>query len=366
MENVEARTYFDEGNRLFQDASQARGARHTKLLQRSLEAYVDSLQIVRSRNALFNAAIVLDELRRYDESFNYFSEYLRIEGLSAPDREEATRRQDALRIKVAVLHVVTEPAGALLWVDRKDLAPRGETPIELALPPGDHRAFIEKDGYAPIERTQKIVRGDTVVVDLPLSPLPVLVTVQTDPEATVLLDGDQIEANSALNVQPGPHYVRVELNGQVAERDVTVEVGGPSVVLTMPLEGQGSEPRERPRLRNAAIGTAASTLVTAGVALGLSLRARSLNDEQSNAAAAYRMSGDEADLRNAEHLADRTDRFNVAADVLWGTTIALGVSAIVLYGVHRKRQKREAPEVAVSVSRKGGFASIRMPFGAAQ
>ena len=63
------------------------------------------------------------------------------------------------------------------------------------------------------------------------------------------------------------------------------------------------------------------------------------------------MSGDPADLQRAEDLADRTDRFNLAADVFWGTTIALGISAIVLYSLHRKKLKREAPEVGVSVSR---------------
>ena len=78
------------------------------------------------------------------------------------------------------------------------------------------------------------------------------------------------------------------------------------------------------------------------------------------------MTGDQDDLQRAQDLADRTDRFNIAADVLWGTTIALGVSAIVLYGVHRGKQKREAPEVAVSASRHGAFASVRMSFGAAQ
>jgi hypothetical protein len=78
------------------------------------------------------------------------------------------------------------------------------------------------------------------------------------------------------------------------------------------------------------------------------------------------MTGDPADFQRAQDLADRTDRFNLAADVLWGTTIALGISAIVLYSLHRKKQKREGPEVGVSVSRNGGFASVRMPFGAAQ
>jgi hypothetical protein len=309
-ENAEARVYFQEGNRLYEQATDARGAHRTTLLQRSLEAYVDSLRIVRSRNALFNAAIVLGELGRNDESFNYFGEYLRIEGLPVADREEATRRRDELRSEVAVLQVTTEPGGALLWIDRKDLAPRGETPIELALPPGEHSTFIEKDGYTSVERTQKTVQGETAVMELVLLPLPI------EP------------------VVPEP----------------VLEPAAPT----------------RPRLRNAAIGTAAGTLATAGVALGLSLRARTLNDEQAQAAADYRLSRDPADLQRAEDLADRTDRFNLAADVFWGTTIALGISAIVLYSLHRKKLKREAPEVGISVSRDGGFASLRMPFGVAQ
>lgn len=311
-ENVEARVYFQEGNRLYEQASEARGAQRMALLQRALEAYVDSLRIVRSRNSLFNAAIVLGELGRNDESFNYFGEYLRIEGLSSADREEATHRRDELRGEVAVLEVTTEPEGASVWIDRKDLAPRGETPIELALPAGQHTLFVEKDGYSSVERTETAVRGEALKTALTLVP------------------------------------VRVE----VAEPEPEPELE--PVALT------------RPRVRNAAIGTAAGTLATAGVALGLSLRARTLNDEQANAAAAYRMTGDPSDLQQANDLADRTDRFNVAADVLWGTTIALGVSAIVLYSLHHRKLKREAPEVGVSVSRNGGFASWRMSFGAAQ
>ena len=311
-ENAEARVYFQEGNRLYEQASGARGAQRTTLLQRSLEAYVDSLRIVRSRNALFNAAIVLGELGRNDESFNYFGEYLRIEELPAADRRDASRRRDALRSEVAVLQVTTEPEGARLWVDRKDLAPRGETPIEIALPPGEHRTFIEKDGYTSVERTQTAVLGQTVVLELALLALP-------------------IEPNVP---EPEPEFV--------------------------------PEEPPRPRLRNAAIGTAAGTLATAGGAIGLSVRAGSLRDEYDQAAAEYRMSGDPADFERAQDLADRTDRFNRAADALWGTTIALGISAIVLYSVHRKKLKREAPEVGVSLSRTGGFASVRMPFGAAQ
>lgn len=311
-DNAEARVYFQEGNRLYRQAAQASAEERNELLRRALEAYVDSLQIVRSRNALFNAAIVLGELERYDESFNYLSEYLRIEDLPPDDRAEAEHRRDALRDFVAVLRVTTDPPGAIVWVDRKDLAPLGATPMEVALPMGEHRLFFEREGFLAEERLHEVVHGETTVVDVALEPIPL-------PEA-------------APPAEP---------------------VGAPQ-----------AEPRLR--LRNAAIGTAASTLVTAGVALGLSIRARTLRDEYDEAADAYRTGGDPADLARAEGLADRTDRFNLAADVLWGTTIALGVSAIVLYGVHRKKQKREAPEVGVSISRHGGYATVGMRFGAAQ
>lgn len=309
--NAEARVYFQEGNRLYERASRTDDEQRTALLQRSLEAYVDSLQIVRSRNALFNAAIVLEELGRYDESFNYLSEYLRIDSLSDAEREEASARRDALRANVAVLRVASEPEGAELWVDRKDLAARGTTPIELALPMGEHRLFVEREGYVPAELRRTTLRGETIEVSValePVAPTPVL--------------------------EPEP--------------------------LAEPV------PQRRPRLRNAAIGTAAGTLALGAAALGVSLRARSLRDEADQAAEQYRMSGDPADLQQAEDLANRTDRFNLTADILWGTTIGLGVSAIVLYGVHRGKQKREAPDVAVSVSRHGAYASVRLPIGARQ
>jgi hypothetical protein len=307
-DNAEARVYFEEGNRLFQEASTARGTRREMLLQRSLEAYVDSLQIVRSRNALFNAAIVLGELERHDESFNYFTEYLGVEGLSEADRADAGRRRDALRAKVAVLEVVTEPAGALLFLDRKDLAPRGQTPIEIAIPEGNHRLFLEIEGFIDQEIARQAVRGETTRVAVELEPAAGL---------------------PAVELVPPPPPVS----------------------------------HARPRLRNAAIGTAAATVATAAAALGVSLRARTIRDDADRAAADYRGSGDPTDLQRAESLADRTDRFNLAADVLWGATIGLGISAIVLYGVHRKRQNREAPEIAVSVSRHGGYASLKMPLG---
>jgi len=311
VENAEARVYFEEGNRLYEQASDARGPRREALLKRSLEAYVDSLRIVRSRNALFNAAVVLSELGRSAEAFNYYTEYLAVEGLSEEEAREAAARRDALRPEVAILEIVSDPPAAQLWVDRRDLAPLGQTPTEIAVVPGAHRVFLEKKGFVSEERNLDVARGEAAALDVPLEP---------------------VTPKSSVEVLPEP-------------------VPSP--------EAEG-----RPRLRNAAIGTAASTLATAAVGLGLSLRARSLRDDYDAAAAQYEQSGDPDDLARARALADRTDRFNIAADVMWGTTVALGISAIVLYSQHRKRTRRKNADVAISISPRGGFASVTVPLGA--
>ena len=317
-QNAEARVYFEEGNRLFREASEQSGARRRALLQQSLEAYVDSLRIVRSRNALFNAAVVLEELDRRDEAFNYYTEYLAIEGLSEQDRNVASNRRDALRPSVAVLEVVSEPKGARVWVDRKDLAPRGATPIEIAVLAGPHTLFVEAEGYAAASRTIEVAPGEATTLAFPLTP-------------------------AVPPVLPAPP---------------------PEPVDTAPAEPP------RPRLRNAAIGTAAGMLATAATGIGLSIKARGLRNEHDEAAADFRRTGDPADLQRAEHLADRTDRFNIAADVMWGTTVALGVSAIVLYARHRKRLRRERAsrdfDLDVAIARNGGFASFRIPLGASR
>ena len=315
-DNAEARVFFEEGNRLYQRASRAKGDQKVELLRRALQSYVDSLRVVRSRNAIFNAAIVLEELGRDAESFNYYTEYLGIEGLGQAERDEALARQDALRARVAVLAVTTQPEGATVWIDRRDLAPPGRTPLEVALAPGKHSIIVEKEGYLEESRTVSPVLGERLAIAIGLREVP-----------------------SPIAAEPVP----VE-----PTREIPLQTDVPA----------------RPALRNGAIATAAGTLATAAVGLGLSIRARTLRNEANRASAQYRETPTEELRQRAEDLANRTDRFNIAADVFWGTTVALGVTAITLYAVHRRKQRKaERTAVEVSISPHGGFASVRGRFG---
>ncbi|MEM7434492.1 MAG: PEGA domain-containing protein [Myxococcota bacterium] len=310
-ENAEARVYFEEGNRLYQEAERTSDAERPRLLQRALEAYVDSLRIARSRNALFNAAVVSEELGRDVESFNYYSEYLRIEGLADADRQQAQARLEALRPLVAIIRIESVPGGAEFWIDRRDLAPLGVTPAEVAVEPGAHTLWLEREGFLAATRA-----------------------IEVDP-------GEDADVAFALEATPAAAEPLTELPGD------------------LPLEA----PARRPRLRNAAIGTASGAVATAAVGLGLSIRARQLRNDYNDAAAIYEMTGDPDDLARANDLADRTDRFNIAADVMWGTTVALGVSAIVLYALHRKRLRQDRLKIDVTASSRGGFASATWQLG---
>ena len=127
--NAEARVFFDRGNELFEQAGRARGRRQRRLLEEALQSYVSALRIVRSRNALFNAAVVLEQLERADEAFAYYREYLAIPGLTDDERAQGETRLDGIRPLIAVIDIASTPiAGVQVFVDRLDLAARGETP----------------------------------------------------------------------------------------------------------------------------------------------------------------------------------------------------------------------------------------------
>ena len=91
--------------------------------------------------------------------------------LKRPQDSEASRRLELVRPRVALVEVATTPPGATVFVDRRDLAPRGLTPITFAVPAGAHHAFVELGGHAPEERDLTATVGQTVRVEVALRAL---------------------------------------------------------------------------------------------------------------------------------------------------------------------------------------------------
>ncbi len=233
--NAEARVFFDRGTALLEQAAQARGRRRRRLLENSLQAFVSTLRIVRSRNALFNAALVLEQLARPSEAFAYYREYLDIPGLSDDERQQAQARIDVLRPTIAVVSVSSTPAGAEVFVDRLDLAPRGRTPLEIALPPGEHTLYFRHPQYEDAETRVVAETGATRQVGARLTPRPVEVRIEAPAGGELFLDGEPVAAGPRA-LRPGEHRARLELPGHVpTERRFTVQPGdGPTTIRLAP------------------------------------------------------------------------------------------------------------------------------------
>lgn len=243
-ENAEARVLFERGNRRLEEAFGRRGEARRRLLEQALEAYVETLRIVRSRNAVFNAGVTLEALGRLEDAFAYFREYVEMPGLDAAERRAGEARLDALRPRVAVLLVRSTPPGASVRVDRRDLAPVADTPAEVAVAPGPRTLFVTATGRRPAEVSVRAVRGERRTVEVRLEPeapatpgppptATVTVQVRTeDPtaaaEVLTLADGAVAGRGPAARVEgaPGTWSLRVEAPGHLAAaRPLTLEAG---------------------------------------------------------------------------------------------------------------------------------------------
>src|SRR5262249_13941356 len=116
--------------------------------------------------------------------------------------------------KVAVLDVQTDPPGATIYIQRKDLGARGLTPRKLGLEQGTYTVLVEKDGYDPPPPHQvSVVAGSTKTVQSKLAPIFGEVTIggQEAQGAAVRLDKEDgpiaCTAPCSISVVPGQHVL---------------------------------------------------------------------------------------------------------------------------------------------------------------
>src|SRR5258708_30346060 len=79
------------------------------------------------------------------------------------DRKDLLDALKRLRPSLALLRVESQPPGATVYVDRKDLGARGTTPVTLALPPANVTVMGELDGYRPHQQGGMLEHGRAAV-----------------------------------------------------------------------------------------------------------------------------------------------------------------------------------------------------------
>jgi outer membrane receptor for ferrienterochelin and colicin len=116
----------------------------------ALEHFLVSNRLVPNRNVVYNIARAYEQLKQYPEAFRYYTQALDQE----TDQAARARIETAIgRISsfVSVLDITTDPPGATIFIDRKDLGPRGSAPRKLALPAGKYKVMVAMPGYEPAE-----------------------------------------------------------------------------------------------------------------------------------------------------------------------------------------------------------------------
>ena len=193
----------------------------------ALEHFLMSNRLVANRNVLFNIARTYEQLRRAPDAYRYYVQAL--EGETVPAARK--RVDDALvRITpfVAILKVETEPKGATIYLDRKDLGPRGEAPRTLGLPEGKRKVIVEKPGYEAAEsQLVELKVGQETKVQLKLKQILGVVRLEGEVGAQVKLDDETTPSVCTVPctaaVSPGRHTFFFVKDG-FQTSDVTVEV----------------------------------------------------------------------------------------------------------------------------------------------
>jgi serine/threonine-protein kinase len=112
------------------------------------------------------------------------------------------------------LRIETRPPGASVWLDGREV---GETPLSVKdVLPGPHQVRLSLEGHSPAELAFEVLEGSNppplrFVMPALIAPAEIY---SDPPAATVTVDGKEIgETPQKLDLSPGPHEVRLELEG---------------------------------------------------------------------------------------------------------------------------------------------------------
>lgn len=198
----------------------------------ALEHLLASNRLVPNRNVVYNIARAYEQLSRYDDAYRHYADYVEME-TDAKKRGPAVEAIEHIRARVALVQVTSDPPGATIFVDRRDLGPRGSTPRTLALPPGPHVITLEKSGWlSAISDTTSLTVGQQINIGLQLDPVLGEVRVDGGPSGAEIRLDDEDGAPlgtlpGAFAAPPGKHLLIVSSPGYRAVRQtVDVEPSG--------------------------------------------------------------------------------------------------------------------------------------------
>lgn len=175
-------------------------------------------------------------------AYAHFDEFVRSGAADGDRRADAERRMAELERDLARVHVESDPPGATIWVDRRELGEWGRSPRTLVLEPGAHEIELELGGHVSARSQVTAERGRQVDVratldrehgELRVEVVPATATVT----ATERPGGTEhaLRPGETARVPTGGYDVRAEAEGhRPDERAVTVRAGALETVRLAP------------------------------------------------------------------------------------------------------------------------------------
>ncbi|HUS66202.1 MAG TPA: TonB-dependent receptor [Kofleriaceae bacterium] len=210
----------------------------------ALLEFFSSNRLAHNHNVVFNIARSYEALGRFEEAYRYYAEY-RDEESDAEERASVDRKLAELAPRVALLRIETTPPGATVYLERKDLGGRGETPLVIAVAPGEQTVLLERAGYVAASVRATAERGRAVTVTAPLELIVGTVRVSSRPAAAVFVDrvaGARTPAAGrtpvALALTPGRHTLELEAADHRTHRADVMITTGAATELDVALEAR--------------------------------------------------------------------------------------------------------------------------------
>lgn len=163
--------------------------------EKALSHFFASNRLVPNRNVVFNIARCYENMASYVEAFRYYGSLLET-SLDATESQQLTQAIARVDKFVSILRIESEPPGATVYLNRRDLGSYGVTPLDLPVKPGDYKILLEKAGWesqdlAPVTlkpgetnaQNARLIRSEGTV-SLTGTPATVFVHVENEPAET--------------------------------------------------------------------------------------------------------------------------------------------------------------------------------------
>jgi len=187
----------------------------------------------------------------------------------------------------------------------------------------DHVIAVSADGYVPAEKHVVAIAGQSQLIELELRAKPATVTVKTEADAVVSLDG-RAEPGFTAEVPSGKHLLVVTHRGREPFGKELTLGRGEALTVTAPLH-ETARRRAVPWVLTGAGVLAAGAITTGVVALVRDSHASSLRDELAKGNQPASTADD------YDRTVNSRDHFVTATWILGGAAVAAGATGMLLY-----------------------------------